>query len=69
MANEAKKFPERISSDPNIMCGKPVIRGARLTVELILGLLKAGSSEEDILEEYEGLTQEDIEACRGFRKD
>ncbi|MCL4304051.1 MAG: DUF433 domain-containing protein [Anaerolineae bacterium] len=54
---------ERITLNPKIMVGKPVIKGTRLTVEYILGLLAHGASITEILEEYEGLTQEDIQAC------
>lgn len=53
----------RITLNPKVMVGKPVIRGTRLTVEYILNLLAHGSTAEEILEEYEGLTQEDIQAC------
>jgi len=48
------------------MVGKPVIRGTRLTVEYILKLLGNGASVADILDEYEGLTEEDIRACLLF---
>ncbi len=54
---------ERITINPKVMVGKPVIKGARLTVEYILGLLAHGATNEEILEEYEGLEQEDIQAC------
>lgn len=54
---------ERITLDPKVMTGKPVIRGTRLTVEYILNLLAHGATEMEILEEYEGLTTEDIRAC------
>jgi uncharacterized protein (DUF433 family) len=54
---------ERITLNPKIMMGKPVIKGTRLTVEYVLGLLAHGSTVEDILEEYEGLTTEDIQGC------
>jgi uncharacterized protein (DUF433 family) len=53
----------RITFNPKVMVGKPVIKGTRLTVEYILNLLAHGATVEDILEEYEGLTQEDIQAC------
>jgi uncharacterized protein (DUF433 family) len=53
----------RITLNPKIMVGKPVIRGTRLTVEYILNLLAHGSTVQEILEEYDGLTQEDIQAC------
>ena len=54
---------ERIILDPQVMVGKPVIRGTRLTVDFILNLLAHGAAEEEILEEYRGLTEEDIRAC------
>ena len=57
---------ERITTDPAVMAGKPVVRGTRLTVEYILGLLAQGMSMEEILEEYEGLTPEDVQACLLF---
>jgi uncharacterized protein (DUF433 family) len=56
----------RIAVDPGIVVGKPVIRGTRLTVEYILGLLAHGASIEEILQEYDGLTREDIQACLLF---
>ena len=57
---------ERIGVTPGIMAGKPVIRGTRLTVEYILNLLARGSTFEQVLEEYDGLTLEDIRACLLF---
>ena len=54
---------ERITVDPKVMVGKPVIKGTRLTVEYILNLLAHGATVREILSEYEGLTQEDIQAC------
>ena len=57
---------ERIVINPRVMAGKPVIRGTRLTVEYILNLLAHGASVEEILQEYKGLTHEDIRACLLF---
>ncbi|MEM8642797.1 MAG: DUF433 domain-containing protein [Cyanobacteria bacterium P01_G01_bin.54] len=57
---------KRITTNPAIMVGKPVIKGTRLTVEFILNLLTHGSTPTEILEEYEGLTTEDLQACRPF---
>jgi Uncharacterized conserved protein len=54
---------ERIVVDPEVLAGKPVIRGTRLAVEFILELLAAGQSEENLLTNYPGLTREDILAC------
>ncbi|RME80841.1 MAG: DUF433 domain-containing protein [Caldilineae bacterium] len=54
---------QRITIDPKIMAGKPVIRGTRLTVEYILNLLAHGATPDEIMAEYEGVTREDIQAC------
>ena len=54
---------DRITLDPKVMTGKPIIKGTRLTVQFILGLLAHGSTFEEILTEYEGLTKDDILAC------
>lgn len=53
----------RITLSPEVMVGKPVIKGTRLTVEFILGLLAHGAAVTEILGEYEGLSPEDIQAC------
>lgn len=57
---------ERITLNPKVMMGKPVIKGTRLTVEFILNLLAYGSTTAEILDEYEGLTPDDIRACLLF---
>ncbi len=54
---------ERISVNPKVMVGKPIIKGTRLTVEYVLNLLAQGATIEEVLDEYEGLTREDIRAC------
>ena len=54
---------ERITVNPNIFGGKPNIRGRRLAVEHVLGMLAAGDSPEDILDAYDWLEKEDIQAC------
>lgn len=56
----------RITIDPNICHGKPVIRGLRYPVQTILELLSAGMSFEDILEDYPDLEQEDLLAALAF---
>lgn len=61
-----KQLLERITVNPKVMVGKPVIKGTRLTVEYILGLLAHGATFEEILQEYPGLTREDIQACLLF---
>jgi uncharacterized protein (DUF433 family) len=57
---------ERITLNPGVMAGKPVIRGTRLTVDYILNLLAHGMTTAEILDEYEGLTREDVQACLLF---
>ncbi len=57
---------QRISLNPKVMVGKPVISGTRLTVEYILNLLAHGQTTDQIIEEYPGLTQSDIQACLLF---
>ena len=57
---------ERITLNPKVMNGKPVIKGTRLTVEYILNLLAHGADFQEILDEYEGLSSEDIHACLLF---
>lgn len=56
----------RIAINPKVMTGKPIIKGTRLTVEYILNLLAHGATMAEILQEYEGLTQDDIQACLLF---
>jgi uncharacterized protein (DUF433 family) len=57
---------KRIALNPRVMVGKPVIKGTRLTVEYILNLLAHGATVGEILEEYDGLALEDIQACLLF---
>jgi len=57
---------ERITFNPKVMVGKPIIKGTRLTVEYILNLLAHGATVAEILDEYEGLDQQDIRACLLF---
>lgn len=57
---------ERITIDPKIMFGKPVIRGTRVTVELILRKVGAGMTEEEILAHHPHLTLEDVRAAAAF---
>ncbi len=57
---------KRIVINPKIMVGKPTIAGTRLTVQFILRLLAQGMTTQEILDEYKGLTLEDIQACLFF---
>jgi uncharacterized protein (DUF433 family) len=58
-----EQYKERITVDPKVMAGKPVIRGTRVPVELIVRMLAQGISEGDILQEYPRLQPEDIRAA------
>ena len=57
---------ERITVDPKVLVGKPIIKGTRLSVEYVLNLLAHGATAAEIMQEYKGLTQEDIQACLLF---
>jgi uncharacterized protein (DUF433 family) len=57
---------KRIVLNPKVMVGKPTLKGTRITVEYILNLLAHGTTVAEIVEEYEGITQEDIQACLLF---
>ena len=57
---------DRIVVDPQILVGKPVVKGTRLAVEFIIDLLAQGWSEADLLRNYPGLTREDILACLAY---
>ena len=60
---DEQKLLERITVNPAIFGGKPIIRGRRLAVEHVLGMLAAGDSPQTILEGYAWLQPEDIKAC------
>ena len=60
---EEKKLLERITINPAIFGGKPIIRGKRLAVEHILGMLAAGDTPEIVLQGYDWLEPDDIQAC------
>ena len=59
----------RITRDPEILIGKPVISGTRLSAEFVIGLMAEGWSEADILANYPGITHEDLMACLAYARD
>lgn len=59
-------YQERIVADPEIMHGKPTIKGTRIPVYVVLSLLAGGLKPEEVLREYPELTREDILACLGY---
>jgi uncharacterized protein (DUF433 family) len=56
-------WQDHITVDPGVLVGKPVIKGTRIAVEFIINLLSQGWKESEILENYPGLTRDDILAC------
>lgn len=60
---------DRIVRDPAILAGKPVIRGTRMSVEFIIGVMADGWSESDILTSYPSITHDDIAACLRYAHD
>jgi len=59
----------RIVLDPTILAGKPVIRGSRIAVDFVIGLLADGWNDKDILHNYPGLSHDDIAACLAYARD
>ena len=59
-------WQDRIVIDPNVLVGKPVIKGTRISVEFTVDLLGRGWTVEQILKEYDHLTREDIQACLAY---
>jgi uncharacterized protein (DUF433 family) len=62
-------WQERITVDPEILVGKPVIRGTRISVEFVVDLLGRGWTAEQVLREYDHLTAQDIQACLAYASD
>ena len=60
------EWQERIVTDPDVLVGKPVIKGTRLAVEFVLDLLAQGWSYDDILANYPGITREDVLTCLAY---
>jgi uncharacterized protein (DUF433 family) len=56
----------RISIDPDVCNGRPVVRGTRIAVQTVLEFLAAGDSIEEVLEEYPSLTRADVQACLDY---
>lgn len=63
------EWRDRITSDPAVLVGKPVVKGTRISVELILGWLASGWTYEQILESYPNVTRDDILAALAFAEE
>ena len=66
---DSRAWKDRIVIDPAVLVGKPVVRGSRIAVELVIDLLAKGWSEPQLTENYPGLTREDIRACLAYASD
>jgi len=66
MTTAETELLKRITSNPKIFGGKPIIRGMRISVELILSLLAQGETVDAILADYPTLTREDVQACLAY---
>jgi len=60
---------DRITLDPAILAGKPIIKGTRISVEFVVDLLGRGWTTEQVLREYDHLTRDDIQACLAYAGD
>jgi len=63
------KWKDHIESNPNVLRGKPRIKGTRIPVSLILGYLAAGHNAEQIIAEFPGLNHEQIAACLDYARE
>ncbi len=61
--------PERMVLDPAVLTGKPVIRGSRLSVDFVIGLMADGWTEANILQNYPGISHNDVAACLAYARD
>ncbi|MCG3134838.1 MAG: hypothetical protein HMLKMBBP_02242 [Planctomycetes bacterium] len=60
---------ERIVADPRVLAGKPVVRGTRISVELVIDLLARGYSKQQVLDQYEHLAMDDVHACLAYARE
>ena len=61
-------WEDRITLDPAVLVGKPVIKGTRLAVEFVVGLLADGWTEAEVLRNYPGITRDDLLACLAYAR-
>lgn len=64
-----KQLLDRIVADPNVMAGKPAIKGTRLTVDYICGRIARGSTVAELCAEHEGVTPDDVSACLWYPRE
>jgi uncharacterized protein (DUF433 family) len=61
--SQVMNWQDRITLDPQVLAGKPIVKGTRLAVEFLIDLMAQGWSDAEILRNYPGLTQADLQAC------
>jgi uncharacterized protein (DUF433 family) len=66
---QAMTWEERITIDPNVLVGKPIVKGTRISVEFVIDLLARGWTIAQVLGEYDHLKPEDIQACLAYASD
>jgi uncharacterized protein (DUF433 family) len=69
MARQIERYGDRIVKDPEILTGKPTVRGTRIPVELVLAKLARNPDLADLFEDYPRLTVEDVQACLDYARD
>lgn len=62
-------WQDRITVDPKVLVGKPIVKGTRISVEFVIDLLARGWAVDQILREYDHLTGEDVQACLAYASD
>jgi len=62
-------WQERIAIDPDVLVGKPIVKGTRIAVEFVIDLLAQGWTVEQVLDEYDHLTADDVQACLAYAGD
>jgi uncharacterized protein (DUF433 family) len=60
------RWQDRITVDPAVLVGKPIVKGTRIAVELVIDLLARGYTQEHVLKQYPHLAREDIQACLAY---
>ena len=63
------RWEERIMLDPDVLVGKPIVKGTRISVEFVIELLGRGWTTDQVLDEYDHLKPEDIQACLAYASD
>ncbi|CCF84199.1 DUF433 domain-containing protein [Nitrolancea hollandica] len=68
MENEQQSYKDRITANPDVMVGKPVVRGTRIPVEVVLAKLAQNPNVDELFADYPRLTLEDVKACLAYAR-